>query len=213
MPRINLVPREKQERTRTRVLAAAPRLALPSWVSTSPTFLTGVAALVVLLGCVFFYFGERRALAQTEVAIEEAEADSSRLHDSVLRVRALEEAQTRLAGRVQIMEQVIDGRLFWIELMELLSAALPEHTWLEKIDQEELAPDQIRIAGGTFTNAAVTDYMRGLEASPQLTDVTLVGVSRVEKDQVDYQSFTLIASFEDYQAVIIAPPDTTTAQE
>ena len=212
MPRINLVPGEKQERGRTRALAA-PSFSKPSWLSLSPTVVTGFAALVVLLLCVFFYFGERRALAQTESAIETAEADSSRLHDSVLRVRALEEAQSRLAGRVQIMEQVVDGRLFWIESMEVLSAALPEHTWLEKIDQQDLTPDQIRIAGGTFTNAAVTDYMRGLEASPQLGDVTLVGVSRVEKDQVDYQSFTVVATFENYRAVIISPPDTTTVQE
>jgi Tfp pilus assembly protein PilN len=212
VPRINLVPGEKQERTRTRALAA-PTFSRPTWLSTSPTVLSGLVALVVLLLCVFFYFGERRALAQTEVAIEEAEADSSRLHDSVLRVRALEETQSRLAGRVQIMEQVVEGRLFWIDLMEVLSAVLPEHTWLEKIDQQELAPDQVRIAGGTFTNATVTDYMRGLESSPQLANVTLVGVSRVEKDQVDYQAFTLVATFENYQAVILAPPDTTTIQE
>jgi Tfp pilus assembly protein PilN len=212
VPRINLVPGEKQERSRARALTA-PSFTRPSWLSASPTVITGLVALVVLLLCVFFYFGERRALAQTEVAIEEAEADSSRLHDSVLRVRALEEAQSRLASRVQIMEQVVEGRLFWIDVMEILSAALPEHTWLEKIDQQELGPDQIRIAGGTFTNAAVTDYMRGLESSPQLGNVTLVGVSRVEKDQVTYQAFTLVATFEKYQAVIIAPPDTTTAQE
>jgi hypothetical protein len=55
--------------------------------------------------------------------------------------------------------------------------------------------------------------MRGLEASPQLGNVTLVGVSRVEKDQVDYQSFTVVATFENYRAVIISPPDTTTVQE
>ena len=86
---------------------------------------------------------------------------------------------------------------------------LPEHTWLEKVDQAELSGDQIRIAGGTFTNAAVTDYMRGLESSPHLRDVALVGVSRVEKDDAEYQAFTLIGTFEDFRATVITAPDTT----
>jgi Tfp pilus assembly protein PilN len=212
MPRINLVPGEKHERARSRGPVTRPTLPT-TWIPRSPTLITGLIALVFLLGAVFFYFGERRGLAHAEEAIVGAQADSARLHDSVLRVRSLEDAQARLAGRVQIMEQVVEGRLYWIDLMETLSVTLPESSWLERIDQEELEPDQIRIAGGTFTNAAVTDYMRGLEASPSLADVTLVGVSRVEKDEVEYQGFTLVATFDSYRAIVIVPPDTTTTQE
>ena len=211
MPRINLAPGERQERSRARALSA-PTIAA-SWLPRSPAFLGGVAGIILLLLAVFFYFGERRALAQTEVAIEEAESDSTRLHDAVVRVRALEEAQAMLAGRVEIMEQVVDGRLYWIDLMESLSDALPENTWLEKIDQQDLDPDQIRIAGGTFTNAAITDYMRGLEASPELSSVTLIGVTRVEKEDVEYQSFTLVSTFERYRALVITAPDTTETEE
>src|SRR5688572_10349396 len=211
MPRINLAAGERQERARARG-PVAPSAERAGWLPRSPQFLVGAVGMVALLVAVFLYFGEKRALAQTEEAITEAEADSAQLHESVARVRMLEEVQARLASRVAIMEQVVEGRFYWIDLMETFSAVLPEHTWLIKIDQAELAADQVRIVGGTFTNAAVTDYMRGLESSPDLSNVSLVGVSRFESEEADYQAFTLIATFENFRATVIAPPDTTEAE-
>jgi Tfp pilus assembly protein PilN len=211
VPRINLAPGKEQERAKS---ARGPRFQVerPSWLPTSPTFLAGLGAMVLLLVAVFLYFGEKRALAETTDAITEAEADSARYQGIVARVRALETVQARLASRVEVMEQVVEGRFFWIDLMETLSLALPEYTWIEKVDQEELVGDQIRIAGGTFANAAVTDYMRGLESSGHLGGISLVGVSRVDKDDAQYQAFTLIATFEGFRATVIAAPDTTEAE-
>jgi Tfp pilus assembly protein PilN len=212
MPRINLAAGERRERARARG-PVAPSAERAGWLPRSPQFLVGAVGIVALLLAVFLYFGEKRALAQTEEAIVEAEADSAKHHDNVARVRTMEEVQARLANRVEIMEQVVEGRFYWIDLMEAFSSALPEHTWLVKLDQVDLAPDQLRIAGGTFTNAAVTDYMHSLESSPSLMDVSLIGVSRIESDEADYQAFTLIATFENFRATVITPPDTTTEAE
>lgn len=206
--RINLVPGEKPARARKR---AAPGLPRPGaeWLPRSPAVLVGVGGLAVVLGLVFFYFGERRAVSALRAEIVEAEADSARLHSAVVRVRAMEEAQIRLAAQVEVMESVVEGRLYWIELMELLSRDLPEYTWLERVDREELADDQVRITGSTFSNAAVTEYMRGLEGSPLLEDVTLIGVNRSVEDSISYQNFTLVGTFEQYRPVVVAPADTT----
>lgn len=202
--RINLVPGErKPAKTRKeRTLPSIPT-GVPSWIPSSPGVLAGLAGLVVLLVAVFFYFGERRAVEETHVAIEEARADSSRLHSQVIRVRAMEQAQEELAARVSMMENVVEGRLYWIQFLESISMALPAYTWLETVDREDLAPDQVRVAGATFSNAAVTQYMRGLEASPLLREVTLVGVSRTQVDTIQYQSFTLVADLEDYETIVI----------
>ncbi len=213
-PRINLASGDKPSRSRTRSRTAVPTAprgpkAGMEWLPRSPAMLVGLVAMVIVLGLVFLYFGERRALGDARVEIAEAEADSAQLHSAVVRVRAMEQAQASLAAQVAVMENVVDGRLYWIQLMEEVSRTLPEHTWLVEMDREGLAPDQVRIAGATFANAAVTSFMRGLEASPHLRSVTLVGVSRVQQDSVSYQSFTLVADYENYAAVAFAPPDTT----
>lgn len=209
--RINLAPGERAERRRGPGLPSIPTPGA-EWLPRSPSVLVGVLGLVVVLALVFLYFQERREVSEARAAIEEAEADSARLHSELVRVRSMEEAQERLAGRVEMLENVVEGRLYWIETLEVLSRTLPQYTWLRTIDREELGPDQMRITGATFSNGAVTEYMRDLEASPQLADIALVGVSRAETDSISYQEFTIVADFEEYRTAVIAPADTA-AQE
>lgn len=204
--RINLAPGErKPAKTRKeRKLPSIPS-GMPDWLPTSPTMIVGVIGLVALLVAVFLYFGERGAVDEARAAIEEAQADSTRLHSQVVRVQAMEAAQRELAARVAMMENVVEGRLYWIQFLEGASRALPPYTWLETIDRGGLESDQVRLTGSSFSNAAVTEYMRGLEASPLLQGVTLVGVTRTQQDSIQYQSFTLIADLEDYDTVVIQP--------
>jgi Tfp pilus assembly protein PilN len=178
-------------------------------VSGSPSLLVGLVGLLVLLAAVFLYFGERRGISQARAAIEDARADSARFHTEIARVRAMEDVQSQLVARVDVLEEVVDGRLFWIRLLETLSLQLPEYTWLEAVNQEDLPPEEIRIAGATFSNPAITAYMRGLEASPELQSVRLVGVTRALRQETPVQTFTLLATFENFDPVVITPPDTT----
>jgi len=197
--RINLIPGEKGREPKARRIPQfqVPR---PDWVTTSPSILVGLVGLVALLVAVFLYFGERRGISEAQAAIEEAQADSARFHAEIARVRAMEDVQSQLVARVDVLEEVVDGRLFWIRLLETLSLQLPEYTWLEAVNQEDLPPEEIRIAGATFSNPAITAYMRGLEASPEL---------RAVRQEVPVQTFTLLATFENFDPVVITPPDTT----
>lgn len=210
MVRINLTPGEKRADTRTR-RTPRPQLRRPDWLAGSPTVLGGIVGLAVLLVAVFLYYGERRGISQAQAAIAVARADSARFHTEIARVRAMEDVQSQLVARVDVLEEVVDGRLFWIRLMETLSLQLPEYTWLEAVNQEDLPPEEIRIAGATFSNPAITAYMRGLEASPELTGVRLVGVTRALRQEMPVQTFTLLATFENFDPVVITAPDTTAA--
>jgi Tfp pilus assembly protein PilN len=208
MVRINLKPGEKDRERRGRGIPSL-KVPMPDWVAASPSVLVGLVGLVALLGAVFLFFGERRGISMAVAAIEEAQADSARFHTQIARVRAMENVQSQLVARVDVLEEVIDGRLFWIRLLETLSMQLPEYTWLEAVNQEDLPPEEIRIAGATFSNPAITAYMRGLEASPELRAVRLVGVTRALRQEVPVQTFTLLATFENFDPVVITPPDTT----
>jgi Tfp pilus assembly protein PilN len=206
--RINLTPGEKGREPKER---RVPQVSIrrPDWFTGSPSLLVGVVGLLILLAAVFLYFGERRGISQARAAIEDARADSARFHTEIARVRAMEDVQSQLVARVDVLEQVVDGRLFWIRLLETLSLQLPEYTWLEAVNQEDLPPEEIRIAGATFSNPAITAYMRGLEASPELQSVRLVGVTRALRQETPVQTFTLLATFENFDPVVITPPDTT----
>lgn len=208
MVRINLAPGKGPREQRQRRIPRVP-ISRPDWLSTSAPMIVGLVGLVMLLAAVFLYFGERRGISEAQAAIEEAQADSARFHAQIVRVRAMENVQAQLVARVEVLEEVVDGRLFWIRLLESLSLQLPDYTWLEAVNQEDLPPEEIRIAGATFSNPAITAYMRGLEASAELRDVRLVGVTRALRQEVPVQTFTLLATFEEFDPVVITPPDTT----
>lgn len=210
MVRINLTPGEKKADAQVRRMPRVP-IRRPDWLSGSPSILVGLVGLAVLLVAVFLYFGEQRGISQAQAAIDGARADSARFHTEIVRVRAMEDVQSQLVARVDVLEEVVDGRLFWIRLMETLSLQLPEYTWLEAVNQEDLPPEEIRIAGATFSNPAITAYMRGLEASPELRAVRLVGVTRALRQETPVQTFTLLATFENFDPVVITAPDTMAA--
>ncbi len=205
MVRINLVPAPEGPKTHIGGRPSIPELRF-DWVPQSPSLVAVGVGGALLLTAVLLYSGERRAMNQARAAIVEAQSDSIRLHEVFADVRAMEDAQRQLAVRLKRLEGVVHGRDYWPALMETVSTALPPYTWLERIDRAELQPNQIRIEGATFAAAAVTEYMRGLEASSTLDDVELIGVLRADRDSFRIQEFTLVARFENYEPVVIASP-------
>lgn len=163
--------------------------------------LTGTTGFLALLLAIFVYFGERRALSDVRAAVTEAQADSTRLHRSFVRVRAMEDAHHQLTSRLDRLGTVVNGRDDWVSVLEALSMALPAYTWLETVDRADMVPGQIRIVGATFSAAAVTAYMRDLEASEALNGVELVGITRAQRDSLAVQGFTLVATLANYVPV------------
>lgn len=200
MVRVNLVtvPEAGRFQRRRSLSLPAPRL---DWLPTTSSSVTGATGFLVLLLAVFVYFGERRALTEVRTAVTEAQADSTRLHRSFMRVRAMEDAHRQLTGRLDRLTAVVSGQDEWISVFETLSDALPAYTWLETVDRADVAPGQIRIEGATFSAAAVTAYMRELEASGSLTRVELIGITRARRDSLSVQGFTLVATLANYVPV------------
>ena len=192
MVRVNLVPSERRRERRR------PRIALPVGRPSPELFLGGVGVLLVLTAIVLFV-AERRTLAEARAAVVVARADSSRVHDAFARVTRMEQTQARLAERMELLEDVVDGRLYGLRLMETLARSLPAYVWLERVDREDLGANELRIAGVSFANAAITDLMRDLESSPELQRVRLVEIARARRDSLDVQQFTLVATFEGHR--------------
>jgi Tfp pilus assembly protein PilN len=192
MVRVNLIPSERRRERRR------PRLALPAGRPSAELFVGGVG-LVLFLVAILLFVGERRTLAEARAAVVVARADSTRLHDAVARVTRMEQTQARLAERMELLEDVVEGRLYGLRLMETLARSVPAYAWLERVDREDLGPDEIRIAGVSFANAAVTDLMRDLESSSELQRVRLVEIARTQRDSLEVQQFTLVATLEGHR--------------
>lgn len=201
MVRVNLIPSDRRRERRR------ARASLPAGLPT-PEVLLGGAGVFLLVAAVALFIGERRTLAEARAAVVEARADSSRLHDAVARVTRMEETQARLTERMELLQDVVDGRLHGLRLMETLARSLPAYVWLERVDREDVAEEELRIAGVSFANAAITDLMRDLESSSELQKVRLVEIARARRDSLEIQQFTLVATLEGHRVPTLTADST-----
>jgi Tfp pilus assembly protein PilN len=198
MVRVNLLsPPDKKKRGLRLASPAAPRgPRLPSTTTLPLPLLGGLLVLVLLAAAVFLYFDQNRELATLEERIDAAKQDSTRYSRAIARLREIESSQSAIVARIQAIQSVDQGRFRWAHTLEEVSRAMPEYTWLTSITRkDELAENQLEITGVTYSNLTLTQLMTGLEASPYLENVGLIGSTRSVVEGVDVTSFALVASY------------------
>lgn len=176
-----------------------------------PWLITAVAGVVVGLAATGFMWWVQDAKT-TELAEREriAVQDSTR-YSAVIAERASAEAQRDSILRQIAVISAIDGdRFVWPHVMDEVARALPTYTWLREVRQSNqtpaVAPEAvaasgppvigIRILAYTVDLQAVTIYMKNLEASPFLHNVTLSSSEASTVEGKDVHQFQLDLQYQ-----------------
>jgi Tfp pilus assembly protein PilN len=201
-----------ESRRAPRARAAALRLpALPA-LGSDPRIGGAVVAgalLVLFVGHAFWSLGSRRS--ELEAQLREQVEDSTRYATTISLVRALEARQDTIRQKIGVIREVDQRRYVWPHLMDEISAAVPSYTWLRSITSTE--PDtlhtvpSVTLQGNAGSTQALTRFMKNLESSAYVRDVTLVTSEQVEIDGRAVHKFTLEARYEapDSTAILTVP--------
>ena len=201
MIEINLLPRSSGRRT-TPGRAAALRLPKMPAMQGNPTLLGLGAAgvlIVLLTGFAFWRTGARRA--DLTIEVEQAVADSARLSSTIELVNTLRARQDTIGQRISVIRDVDERRYVWPHLMDEISKSIPAFTWLTGVSSTEPADSlafgpNLTFQGNAASTQALTRFMKNLEASPFIRDVTLVTSEQVSEEGRTFQRFTLEAAYE-----------------
>jgi len=215
---INLLGRTER---RARALPAMPRLRggavrLPGWAGDPwMAGLGAVGALLFVLGAYGFW---RTGAQQNELQarLEEARQDSAQLAQTLSLAEQLKARRDSLAKRIEIVRQLDGRRYVWPHILDEVSKALPAYTWLTKLAGTEpsdtasqpAAGPTITLEGNTGSTQALTRFMKALEASPFLRDVTLVTSAQATEGGRTFQRFTLEMKYEtpvDSSVIVTVP--------
>jgi len=189
-----------------------------------------IIAAVVAIGALHLsQAGRAEELTERE---RRAVQDSTR-YVAVLRERNRAEAQRDSVQRqLEIIKSIDNDRFVWAHIMDEVSRSLPPYTWLKSIAQSAViaaptpppppppkdgakgkpapppppAPSilKFQIAGNTVDIQALTRFMKLLESSPFVKNVTIAKAELVTLEGKEVQEFLLEAEYERPDASAIA---------
>jgi len=146
-----------------------------------PWTLGAAAAFGFALFTAFWLFmGVSGVADEFTVQIASARSDSVRFAGIIQRSITLQARRDTIAERVGVIQEIDQRRYVWPHIMDEVARALPEYTWLTRLNQT-VEGDRVafRIEGRAGTYFAMTAFMENLEASPFIESVTLVSSAQV----------------------------------
>ena len=202
MIEVNLLPNAKRAKKKGAALGGASLKAIKipafdRWLA----FMVG--AWVIGLGMLAWLFlGTRSEAAALTGQIETAAADSARYATTISQTNELRARRDTIAMKLEVIQQIDEGRYTWPHILAEVAKALPDYTWLEGVSQIEGGPaPHIQIDGRTGNNFALTRFMSNLEASPFIRGVRLLSTTQIAEgaagQEVTLHQFMLEAYFEE----------------
>lgn len=201
MIEINLAPGHEGPRGTSRRAASLQLPSVPA-LGGDPRALIGGAVVLLLLFVVGFSFWKLSARKTAlEAEVTEEVRDSTRFATTIGLVHTLEARQDTIRQKIGVIREVDQRRYVWPHLLDEISDAVPSYTWLEQITSTEPADSTDRspafsIQGNAGSTQALTRFMKNLENSPFVRDVTLVTSEQQAEEGRTFQKFTIEAKYE-----------------
>ena len=186
-----------------------------------PLLLGAVAGWVCVLGFLgFVYLNNVRQLYSLEPRLEQARSENKRFKTFLADKRRQEKIRDSLLAQITVIRNVDGDRYVWAHLLDEVTKALPAYTWLVDLasapaeaaspataaapagtpapvdSARALKPDLVfNLNGRTIDIQAYTRFLRQLEASPWLTNVTPVSAMTIVEKERPVTAFSIRATY------------------
>jgi Tfp pilus assembly protein PilN len=163
-----------------------------------------VAWVAVIGGLGFFFWQTGSQLGDLEPQLVEARSEQQVYQGFVRQKRQEERIRDSILAQIGTISAVDGERLIWPHILDEVSYALPDNTWLTSVsdiatapgfDEQGPAAPSVRIAGMTGDLANYTTFLRRLEASAWLENVLPIEAKTVIEGNRALTQFTIQATF------------------
>jgi len=179
-----------------------------------PLLLGAVGGWVCVLGFLgFVYLNNVRQLYTLEPRLEQARSENRRFKSFIADKRRQEKIRDSLLAQITVIRNVDGDRYIWAHLLDEVTKALPAYTWLVDLGSTAPAPTPVprtpadtvvdtvppalvfQLNGRTIDIQAYTRFLRQLEASPWIKDVTPVSAQTVVEHERPVTAFSIRATY------------------
>jgi type IV pilus assembly protein PilN len=202
MIEINLLPGAKRKRGGRGAGFKLPDVSQLLASIKEPWLIAAVAAWLLVLGLgVPTYVRRAHAIRDLQPQLDKAVRDSVQLASNIIRKKKLEQRRDSLLVEIQVIRDIDRDRYVWPHLIDAITRALPDYTWLDDVaaragEGDSTGAAAFSITGKTASDQAVTRFMRNLEESPFVEGVQLVTTATVTEQGRDVTSFVINAHYQ-----------------
>lgn len=222
---INLRPGQKRKRAGSPLKGVGERFRALGGKVKDPMLIAAVAAWVIAGGFLAVtWFASTAQLSALEPKLEEARTEHKRFQTFLAQKRKQEMINDSLLAQIAVIRGVDGARYVWPHVLDEIAKALPAYTWLTRIGAlapastagvtaavDSTAPDSaapppplvFNIEGRTVDIQAYTRFLRQLEASPWVDQVTPVSAMTVVEKERPVTAFSIRAQFREADSAYI----------
>ena len=199
MIRINLLAGER-ERPKTKA-------AVPFDIGQKVTLVGSLILVAAVLGIGWWWWSLDREKARIASEISEAQRETARLQSILHQVSAFDKQKQQLQQRVALIEALRKGQSGGVHMLDELSKALPEMTWLTSMQQS--GGYTLTMQGRCLSLTSLSDFIGNLEASRYFikpVEIIETKTGNEEKSGPELITFTIRGTFQMSGVESVAPP-------
>lgn len=207
MIKINLLPGVKRKRAGSAKDAFVGRMRDLGAKVKDPMLIVAAAAWILAAAFIAYGFISNTSKMRTlEPKLEQAKDEHRRYKNLMTEKRKTETIRDSLLAQISVIRGVDGDRYTWPHVLDEVAKALPAYTWLVDLSvvaaaavadsADTTAPAlTFQIGGRTVDIQAYTRFLRQLEASPWIVNVTPMQAQTVVEKERAVTAFTIRATF------------------
>ena len=212
MIKINLLPGVKRKGSASAKDAFLARFRDMGAKVKDPMLLVAAACWVLAAGFIAWgLISNTTKMRELEPKLEQAKDEHRRYKNLMTEKRKTEMIRDSLLAQLTVIRDVDGDRYTWPHVLDEVAKALPAYTWLVDLavssaptaggavvadSADTTAPAlQFQINGRTVDIQAYTRFLRQLEASPWIIDVTPMQAQTIVEKERAVTAFTIRATF------------------
>ena len=187
---INLKPGSRRARTGSSFAGGFSALkGLPARVKDPWPMAAIIITGLTVLGLAWIGISSASRLSSLETQMDAARAENRRYRAFLVEKRRAEAARDSVVIQIATIRSVDDDRYVWPHILDEITRAIPQFTWLTEVttitpvvSSDTLGLSQpvgVQMSGRTMDLQGFTRFMRQLEDSPWLSDVTMLSTQTI----------------------------------
>jgi type IV pilus assembly protein PilN len=210
---VNLRPGTKRRKSGPSFGFSLDRLKGLGSMVKDPLRLVAILAWVGAVGFLgFMYVSTGARLSSLEPKLEETRSEHRRFQDFLAQKHREEQTRDSILAQIRTIRQVDGDRYVWPHILNEVAQAVPPFTWLvnvtfvappavplsakDSVPADTVPPPvKLQVTGRTVDIQGYTRFMRQLEDSPWLDNVTAISASTVVEKGRAVTAFILTATF------------------